>query len=337
MKSFILAFVWLIFATFCQGQEAHEISNSEIVNCITNRSPVKGRIKMVKWSSGPREQHLGNGFSITSPGIVYKGKPIEWSIGITNQFSFPVHLIVRTTARWRYYNGVEIANLYNNITTNLLAPGESGVMSYKVDHWVPKGGDIRFTADITNLETKKHISGKIDGYYITSTNNFRIRDNPALIQEMLRAASNNTLSLKDKTNAPMKVMPLADGCYFTVPSRVSIFQPIEWSVFSTNTTAKTLRLDVCSSVDAKYDYGRPYKRLAAVISTNNIAPGESRLLPFSVAENWYPTNPPPFDCVEFSINIINRTDTNFNWNLLDVDVAECTNSIPTESQLSPGL
>ena len=160
MKINILAYVWLIFATFCQGQEAHEISNSEIVNCITNRSPVKGRIKMVKWSSGPREQHLGNGFSITSPGIVYKGKPIEWSIGITNQFSFPVHLIVRTTARWRYYNGVEIANLYNNITTNLLAPGESGVMSYKVDHWVPKGGDIRFTADITNLETKKHISIK---------------------------------------------------------------------------------------------------------------------------------------------------------------------------------
>lgn len=192
MKSFILAFVWLIFATFCQGQEAHEISNSEIVNCITNRSPVKGRIKMVKWSSGPREQHLGNGFSITSPGIVYKGKPIEWSIGITNQFSFPVHLIVRTTARWRYYNGVEIANLYNNITTNLLAPGESGVMSYKVDHWVPKGGGVgehvRFSADISNQETGKHSSGWIDGYYITSTNDFRIRNNPALIQEFLRAA-----------------------------------------------------------------------------------------------------------------------------------------------------
>ena len=53
-----------------------------------------------------------------------------------------------------------------------------------------------------------------------------------------------------QTNAPMKLMQLADGCYFTAPLRVSIFQPIEWSVFITNMTDKTLRLDVCSSVDA---------------------------------------------------------------------------------------
>lgn len=192
MKINILAFVWLIFAAFCQGQEAHNLLNGETVNRMTDRSPVNRRIKMLTLTTEPREQCFNDCYKIKTRGTLFKGRPIEWSIGLTNQLSVPVHLIVSTSARGRLYHGIDVALLYFNMTTNLLAPGESKVLTYKVDDWIPEGGGVgdhvRFSADICNQETGKHSSGWIDGYYITSTNDFRIRNNPALIQEFLRAA-----------------------------------------------------------------------------------------------------------------------------------------------------
>ena len=130
---------------------------------------------------------------------------------------------------------------------------------------------------------------------------------------------------------------LGKGCFMTAPASVNSTQPLTWSVFITNTTEKTLRMDVGISVDAMEYYGKPYSRLFEVSVTNVLASGEFRVFPFTLEAGWCPTNPPPFDSIRFFACVFNRTDMEMGLNFLHASVADCTNSISRELQFRMDL
>ena len=126
MKTLLFFIHFLLFTVLCHGQNTYERVISDDCRLIV-------------------------------PEMVFREKPIEWTLVVTNKTSSFLHLSIGTSATGKTYNGEVGSQIYNNLTTNLLAPGEQNALTYKVERWFPadkKVGDhVEILAVIRNVET----------------------------------------------------------------------------------------------------------------------------------------------------------------------------------------
>ena len=107
---------------------------------------------------------------------------------------------------------------------------------------------------------------------------------------------------------------LSNGCYLSAPYDVGAGDPFQWSVFLTNSAAIPVRLDVAARTDAIKLSGELLSRMSYVVTTNFLAPGETKRLTFSLEKGWSPSE--NFMCyVTMEAAILNRTTDEFsvNW------------------------
>lgn len=98
-----------------------------------------------------------------------------------------------------------------------------------------------------------------------------------------------------------------------VPDIVYVEKPITWSVFLTNTMDRVARFHVATTADAFSFYGQLQAELSKNIVTNQLAPGESKLVTFSTAANWQPTNT-TYNMIEFHACVIDLDTDDFDVN-----------------------